>query len=153
MDTNNNRGAGLEVLFVALALLGLAGTWVQAIGYLDAGFLGGNLAFWKDTVTTPAATFIVVDILVLATASFVWMFAEGRRLGIGGAWLWGYYLGSVVIGISFAFPLFLAHRQRALRRTRPQDAAAPRGGDWIAVALAVAIALGAVLYSLTHLPG
>lgn len=74
-------------LYVVLAIAGLVGTWAQVTGYLEAGFLAGNIAFWKDTVTTPAATFIVVDMFVLAAALFVWMFAEGRRLGIGGHWL------------------------------------------------------------------
>ena len=50
------------------------------------------MLFWRETVATPASTFLVVDILVLAAGSFVMMFAEGRRLGIGA----GYVLRDVV---------------------------------------------------------
>ncbi len=148
----SSAGRWQEHLYVGLAIAGLVGTWAQALGYLDAGVLGGNIAFWKDTITTPAATFIVVDIFVLAAALFVWMFADGRRLGISGAWLWAYYLGSVLIGISFAFPLFMAHRQRVLRSTHPEQHAAPKGADLIAVGLAILTAAGAVIYSLLHVP-
>jgi hypothetical protein len=143
-------GRGVEWLYAGLALVGLFGTGAQVLGYFDAGFIGANLAFWKDTVATPASTFIVVDILVLAAAVFVWMFGECRRLGLRGAW--AYFLASTFIGISFALPLFLAHRQRALR-LRGETGATPAGADWIAVAMALAAALSAAAYSLSHLPG
>ena len=147
---SSNTGVWQERLYVFLALAGLVGTWAQALGYLDAGFLAGNIQFWKEVFVTPASTFIVVDIFVLSAALFVWMFADGRRLGIGGAWLWGYFLGSVLIGISFAFPLFMAHRQRMIRATRPAEQAAPRGADLIAIGIAILLALTTVAYSLTH---
>ncbi|TJY60021.1 DUF2834 domain-containing protein [Sinimarinibacterium sp. CAU 1509] len=143
-------GRGVEWLYAGLALVGLFGTGVQVLGYFDAGFIDANLAFWKDTVATPASTFIVVDILVLAAAVFVWMFGECRRLGLSGAW--AYFLASVFIGISFAFPLFLAHRQRTLR-LRSERGGLPAGADWIALALAVIAALVAAAYSLGHQPG
>lgn len=148
----SNTSSWQEMLFIALGVAGLIGTWAQVFGYLDQGFLGGNIAFWKETVVTPASTFIVVDIFVLGAAVFVWMFAEGRRLGIGGGWLWTYFLGSALIGISCFVPLFLAHRQRVLRRQRPDENVAPAGAGLVAVGLSVLLALGAVLYSLRNLP-
>jgi hypothetical protein len=140
----------MEWLFIGLGMLGLVGTWAQAFGYLGDGFVAGNVSFWRETVSTPASTFITVDILVLAAALFLWMFAEGRRLGIGAAWLWGYFFASTLIGISFAVPLFLAHRHRRIRRHRPAEVGAPAGADWIAIAIAFLIALAAVAYSLRH---
>lgn len=142
-----------EFAYLLLALAGLVGTWAQVFGYFDAGFLGGNLQFWKETVATPASTFIVVDIFVLAAAIFILMFAEGRRLGIGSGWLWVYYLGSVLVGISCFIPLFLAHRQRVLRTRHPGQDVAPAGTDWLALVPALLLALGAVAYSLMHIPG
>jgi hypothetical protein len=154
MNTQENpAGAWQETLYVILAIAGLVGTWAQVFGYFDAGFLGGNIAFWKDTLVTPASRFIVVDIFVLGAALFTWMFSEGRRLGIGAIWLWAYFAGSVLIAISCAFPLFLAHRQRLLRTRHPQQQAAPGGGDLVAVAFTVILALAAVVYSLLHMPG
>jgi hypothetical protein len=147
------RGATVtEMLLVFLGLLGLVGTWAQAFGYLEHGFLAGNVLFWRETVATPASTFITVDILVLAAAVFVVMFAEGRRLGIGAGWLWGYFLASVAIGISFAVPMFLAHRQRRIRLQRPGEAGEPAGSDWVAIGIAVLIAVAAAGYSVSNMP-
>lgn len=148
----NSAGSWQEKLYIALGIAGLIGTWAQVLGYLELGFLAGNIQFWKETVATPASTFIVVDIFVLAAAIFVMMFAEGRRLGIGAGWLWGYFLGSTLIGISCFVPLFLAHRERAMRAAQPPQVAAPAGADFAALLPAIALALGAVAYSLTHIP-
>jgi len=139
-----------EVLLVSIGVVALIGTWAQVFGYLEHGFLAGNVLFWLDTVATPASTFITVDILALAAAVFVFMFAEGRRLGIGAGWLWGYLVASMVIGISFAIPVFLAHRQRRIRLQRPDELAEPAGSDWLGIAIGVAMALAAVAYSLSH---
>jgi len=141
-----------EALLVALGLLGLIGTWAQGFGYLQHGLLAGNVLFWQETVATPASTFLVVDILVLAAGSFVLMFAEGRRLGIGIGWLWTYFLLSLFVAVSFAVPVFLAHRQRRIRLTRPAESGEPIGSDWVAVGIAVVIVLVAVGYSLRHIP-
>jgi uncharacterized membrane protein (UPF0182 family) len=152
MNNDAARFTPTELLLIALGLLGLAGTWAQAFGYLEHGLLAGNVLFWQETVATPASTFITVDILVLAAAIFVLVFAEGRRIGIGAVWLWGYFLASVLVGISFAVPMFLAHRQRRLRLQRPGEAGEPAGTDWIAIGIGVLIALVAAGYSVRHMP-
>lgn len=82
MNTQSAGGSWLEKLYIALALVGLVGTWAQAAGYLGNGVLAGNIAFWKDTISTPAGLFIVVDLFVLAAAVFVLMFTEARRIGM-----------------------------------------------------------------------
>lgn len=138
----------LEFLFYVLAAAGLIGTNVQIPAYFQADFLAANVAFWKDTVTTPAATFILVDIFVLGAAVLAWMFAEGRRLGIRAGWIWAYFLGSAFIGISFAFPLFLAHRERRVRSAFADQAASLQGADWLGVAITAVLALWVVAYSL-----
>jgi hypothetical protein len=141
-----------EALLIALGLLGLIGTWAQGFYYLGHGLVAGNVLFWRETVATPASTFLVVDILVLAAGVFVLMFAEGRRLGIGAGWLWTYFLLSLFVAVSFAVPVFLAHRQRRIRLARPAESGEPTGSDWIAVGIAVVIVLVAVGYSLRHIP-
>jgi hypothetical protein len=142
----------IELLLIALGLVGLVGTWAQGFHYLAHGFLAGNVLFWKETVATPASTFLTVDILVLAAAVFVLMFAEGRRLGMGGGLLWACFFASLFVGISFAVPVFLALRQRRIRLQRPAEASQPAGMDWIAIGTGVAIALVAAAYSLRHIP-
>jgi len=153
MSDPTPRFTSTELLLVALGVIGLIGTWAQGFHYLGHGLVAGNVLFWKETVATPASTFLVVDILVLAAAVFVLMFAEGRRLGLGAGWLWGYFLLSVFVAVSFAVPVFLAHRQRRIRLSRPAEAARPSGSDWIAIGIAVVIMLVAAGYSLGHIPG
>jgi hypothetical protein len=152
MSDSTPRFTTTELLLVALGLLGLVGTWAQGFSYLAHGFVAGNVLFWKETVATPASTFLVVDILVLAAGVFVLMFIEGRRLGIGAGWLWTYFLLSLFVAVSFAVPVFLAHRQRRIRLTRPAEGCEPAGSDWIAIGIAVVIVLVAVGYSLRHIP-
>ena len=152
MSDSTRRFTVTELLLVALGVLGLVGTWAQGLHYLGDGLVAGNVLFWKETVATPASTFLVVDILVLAAGVFVLMFAEGRRLGIGAGWLWTYFLLSLFVAVSFAVPVFLAHRQRRIRLQRPGEAGEPGGSDWIAIGIAVAIVLVAVGYSLRHVP-
>jgi hypothetical protein len=150
MGNDVSRSTRIEWLYVALAVLGLAGSWAQVWGYLGHGFVEGNLLFWKEAVANPAGTFLTVDVLVLGAALLAWMFGEGRRLGIGSLWLWGYLLLSVFVAISFALPMFLAHRHRRLRLRSPSEIGAPEKGDWVAVAFVGAVALVAVIYSLRH---
>jgi hypothetical protein len=150
MTQEAQRHSGIEVLLVLLGVVGLVGTWAQGLGYLEHGLVGGNILFWQETVATPASTFLVVDMVVLAAAVFILMFAEGRRLGIGAGWLWGYFLLSLFVAISFAIPVFLAHRQRRIRLTRPAETGQPTGSDWIAIGIAVVMVLVAAGYSLGH---
>jgi hypothetical protein len=152
MSDATPRFTATELLLIALGLLGLVGTWAQGFHYLAHGFVAGNVLFWKETVATPASTFLVVDILVFAAAVFVLMFAEGRRLRLGAGWLWGYFLASLLVGISFAVPIFLAHRQRRIRLQRPAEAGEPAGTDWVAIVIGVVMALVAASYSLQNIP-
>jgi len=146
------RFTGTELLLIVLGVLGLVGTWAQGFHYLGQGLVAGNVLFWQETVATPASTFLVVDVLVLAAGTFVLMFAEGRRLGIAAGWLWAYFLASLLVAASFAVPVFLAHRARRIRLQRPAESAEPAGSDWIAIGIAVVIVLVAVGYSLRHIP-
>lgn len=152
MSDPTPRFTSTELLLVALGVIGLVGTWAQGFHYLAHGLVAGNVLFWQETVATPASTFLVVDILVLAAAVFVLMFAEGRRVGIGTGWLWTYFLLSLFVAVSFAVPVFLAHRQRRIRLQRPAEAVEPAGSDWIAIGIAVAIVVVSVGYSLRHIP-
>ena len=152
MSGSMPRFTGTELLLIALGVAGLVGTWAQGFHYLAHGLVAGNVLFWQETVATPASTFLVVDILVLAAATFVLMFAEGRRLGIAAGWLWAYFLASLFVAVSFAVPVFLAHRQRRIRLIRPAEAAGPARSDWIAIGIAVVIVAVSVGYSLRHIP-
>ncbi len=93
--------------YLALAVVGLVGTWWFNIASIAAGddYLGGWFA-------NPASSSAAVDILVAGTAACVLMVVEGRRLGWGVARIATLVVLSFVIAVAFTFPLFLALRER-----------------------------------------
>lgn len=152
MDMPTHRSQVPEFLFYLLALIGFVGTQVQFLPeYLPAGFVGSLIGFIKDSVANPASTFLLIDVLVLATTAFIWMFGEARRIGMRGAWV--YWLGSLLIGVSTFMPLFFALRERRLRTGAATGEWALRGSDWLGVGLSIALCLLAAAYSLLHIPG
>lgn len=141
-----------EFLYYLLALIGFVGTQVQFLpAYLPLGFVPSLIGFLKDSVANPASTFLLVDVLVLATAAFIWMFGEARRLAMRGAWF--YFLASLLIGVSTFMPLFFAMRERRLRRDTPGGRWTLQGADWLAVGISVLLCVAAMVYSLSRIPG
>lgn len=101
----------LAVVYLLLAIAGLIGTWwfnviaiVQMVNYVGDLFTSG-----------PAVTSISIDLLVAAVAGSIFIIIEARRIGMRFGWL--YVVASGVTAFAFAFPLFLAMRQRHLTRT------------------------------------
>ena len=102
---------GMPVLgwvYVALAVIGLIGTGAANV----AGIGGPNpFALW---FATPANTSLAIDLLVAASAASIFIIIEGRRVGV--RWPWLYVVASFVTAVAFTFPLFLAMRERQLRK-------------------------------------
>ena len=104
----------LAITFLALALVGLAGTWffnVQAIVQLR-DFIGD----WVGS--GPSVSSLTVDLLVVAMAGSVLMIAEGRRVGLKHTWI--LVALSAFTAFAFTFPLFLALRERKLAAREPK---------------------------------
>ena len=113
----NRDWTPLAVAYLALAFVGLVGTWLfNAFAIVQARDYLGDLVS-----SGPAVSSITVDLLVVAVAGCVLIVAESRRLGMRRAWL--YIVLSGVTAFAFTFPLFLAMRQR--RITHLARAAAP----------------------------
>jgi hypothetical protein len=107
----------LCVAYGLIAVLALVGTWGNNIAYLNAGFVGANVAFWHDTLANPASRSITADLFFLLLAVFIWMVLEARRLHMRGVWL--YLFVGTFIAISVTVPIFLINRERALASTSP----------------------------------
>ena len=105
----------LCAIYGVIAVLALIGTWGQNIAYLDQGFVGANVSFWRDTLANPASRSITADIFFFGLAVFIWMVLEARRLGM--RWVWLYMLFGLLIAISVTVPIFLVNRERALAAT------------------------------------
>lgn len=98
-------------VYLAVAAVGLVGTaWFNVRSVLEPSgesFLGAWFA-------NPSVTSLSIDLLATASAASILIILEGRRLGMRLPWL--YVLVSFVTAVGFAFPLFLAMRERHLSR-------------------------------------
>lgn len=137
----------LCLIYAAIAVLALLGTWANNAAYLPLGLVGATQAFWLDTLVNAASRSITVDLFFLGLAVFVWMVLEARRLGMRGVWL--YLLFGMLIAISVTVPLFLIHRERALARHEGTRSAGQLGtGDAIGL---VAVCLAIAAYTVVTL--
>jgi hypothetical protein len=106
----------LAYLYLAFALIGLAATMyfnVLAIQAYGTGYT--PLAFIRAGYEgSPILGSLASDFWVGALASTIWMFAEGRQLGMRN--IWGYVFLALVLAWAFALPLFLFMRERHLSK-------------------------------------
>jgi hypothetical protein len=130
-------------VYAAIAVAALVGTWGNNLKYLSLGFMGANQRFWLDTLANPASRSITVDIFFLSLAAVVWLMLEARRLQMPGAW-W-YVLGSLLVAVSVAFPLFMIHRELTLAAHEAESSGGTlHAGDVVGL---VALALAFVGYT------
>ena len=128
----------LCVVYAIVAVLALIGTWGNNLPYVHLGFLGGNVAFWVDTLANPASRSITIDLFFLFLAAFIWMVLEARRLRMRGVWL--YLVFGLLVAVSVAVPLFLINRERAMA-AKPSDAAGTVHRADVAGLVAVSLAM------------
>lgn len=99
----------MVVVYAVLGLVGLVGTWFFN---LRSGAAGEDyLASW---FATAASTSAAVDLVVVAVAASLFFLVEGRRLGM--RWVWVLVPLTFAVALAFTFPVFLAWRERHLRR-------------------------------------
>lgn len=144
IDSHRLRG-GIHGLVALAALLATAS---QLGTYLPLGIVQGNLKFWGDTLVNPASRFITADIFFVFLVVWHWMLGEARRLNMRGiGW---YFAGSLLIAFSAALPLFMWHRERAMRRRGEPVAGV---GGWAANTSVALVALACLAYSWRAWPG
>jgi len=112
MDSPRHRPLpGAFWVYLVVALIGLVGTaWFNITGFGQPG--PGLLGSW---FANPATSSLAIDLLATATGASIFIVIEGRRLHMRLWWL--YIAVSFVTAVGFAFPLFLAMRERTLART------------------------------------
>ncbi len=113
----------MRLVYLALAVLGAAGTWFFNLRSMAAG--EDYLAGWFASAASSSAA---VDVLVVAVAACLFMVVEGRRQGMS-RWVWLLVPVSFAVAVAFTFPLFLAWREHHLRRGA---AAAPQRRERVA---------------------
>jgi Terpene cyclase DEP1 len=95
--------------YLALAVLGAIVPFA-IFGVFVADQSLDLVAFADAIVSSPVALMLLGDLLVSSLAFWVWMSREAPRAGMG-AW-WPFVVANLLVGLSFALPLFLCFRQR-----------------------------------------
>jgi len=115
-------GRLLCLLYAAIALAALYGTWSENLAYLEPGGHGGA-AFLPDLKANPATRSISVDIGWFLFAAAVLMVLEARRIGL--RFVWVYIAFAFAIAISVTFPLFLIAREVRMASRMPAPVVSP----------------------------
>ncbi len=110
-----------ERLFLAFAVLGFFVPLILlGIYFADNGFDIGQM--FSDAVDNTVALAILADLTIASLVFWSWAMEEGPRLGIQRWWL--IFPATLLIGLCFAFPLYMYWRERALHGSGTQAAPA-----------------------------
>ncbi len=101
----------MKLLYLLAAILGAALPLSQLIPFLKTHGLNLTL-FFTLLFSNSVSAFFGMDVIVTSLVLWVFLFSEGRRLGMRHLWL--YVICNLVVGVSLALPLFLLFRERAL---------------------------------------
>lgn len=98
-------------IYLLFTLLGLFVPYYFLFWFLsESGF---NLPLLLNQLfANSISTFFAVDLVISIIVFWIWMSAEANRLQMKNTWL--YILASLLVGLSFALPLFLYVRERPL---------------------------------------
>src|ERR1041384_7899444 len=103
--------AGKKAVYLILALIGLLVPYTFLFQFLRENGFDLSLLV-RQLFVNHISTFFAVDLVISSLVFWIYMFAEANRLQMKNSWL--YFLASVLVGLSFALPLFLCFRERQL---------------------------------------
>jgi hypothetical protein len=103
----------LKTTFIILCVLGTFLPLSQFVPWvIDNGL---NMPFFfQELFSTKIGSFFGMDVIVSAVVLFVFIFAEGKRLGMQNIWL--PVVATLSVGVSLGLPLFLYMRQLQIER-------------------------------------
>ena len=101
----------MKLLYLILAIVGLVLPYYFFVGFLAANGLNLSLLI-QQLFSTPISTFFAVDLFITAIVFWVFLYREARRLQMNRWWV--YLAVTLLVGPSFAFPLFLYVRETRL---------------------------------------
>ena len=98
-------------IYLVLVLLGLLIPYYFLFTFLGSNGLNISLLV-QQLFANNISTFFAVDLVISIIVFWIYMFAEANELQMKNSWL--YILASLLVGLSFALPLFLYFRERKL---------------------------------------
>ena len=100
--------------YLICCLLGLLLPYSQFVPWLLEHGVNITL-FFSELFANRISAFFAMDVIISAIVLIWFIQSEGKRLRVRLLWL--PTLGTLVVGVSFGFPLFLLLRQAMLDRT------------------------------------
>ena len=105
----------LAISWLVLAVAGLTlSAYFNVLSVMQARDFIGD---WVGS--GPAVSSLTVDLLIVALAGSILIVVEGRRAGMRHSWV--FVPLSAITAFAFAFPLFLALRERHLAASRGEQ--------------------------------
>jgi uncharacterized protein DUF2834 len=101
-------------IYLVLALLGLLIPYYFLFKFLGASGMNISLLV-QQLFANNISTFFAVDLVISILVFWIFIFAEANKLRMKNSWL--YFLASLLVGLSFALPLFLYFRESKLGTT------------------------------------
>ena len=101
-------------LYLVLCVLGTLLPYSQFVPWVAENGFDFPL-FFQQLFANRIGGFFGLDVIVCALVLWVFVFAEGKRLGMHRLWL--PVVASLAVGVSLGLPLFLYMRQLYLDRT------------------------------------
>jgi hypothetical protein len=102
-----------STLYLWLCVPGVIVPWFFLAGFLVSGEATIPL-FFSSIFVNYIASAVAADLIVSALVFFVFIFFEGRRVGVKA--FWPVVAATLFVGLSFGLPLFLYLRARALEQ-------------------------------------
>jgi Terpene cyclase DEP1 len=100
--------------YLVCCVLGLLLSYSQFVLWLLEHGLNVTL-FFRELFANRISTFFAMDVIISAIVLIWFIQSEGKRLRVRLLWL--PTIGTLIVGVSFGFPLFLFLRQMILDRT------------------------------------
>ena len=104
----------MKLLYLLAAILGMALPLSQLIPFLKEHGLDLTL-FFALLFSNPVSGFFGLDVVVSSFVLWIFVFTEGRRLGMRHLWL--YVVFNLLVGVSLSLPLFMLFSEYALGRS------------------------------------
>ena len=103
----------LSYLYLFLSILGAILPWISNFNFLmEYGSTFDINQFIQLANANPAAESISRDLLIGASAVFIWIVNESRKLNMKNMWI--VYVGTFLIAFAFSAPFFLFLRERRI---------------------------------------
>lgn len=97
-------------VYLLLAATGLTLPWFFNIAYLAGGGSFAPGPFLAAVGANPLTAGITWDVYIAAAAASLWMVVDARRRQLRGGWV--FVVLCFGVGLAFAYPLYLALRER-----------------------------------------